>query len=182
MPTFPVSSIESAPDASKPALREFQAAFGIVPNIAAAMATSSVLINSLVVLFKQVHTGTFTEQQIQAVLLTNAVTNACNWAVAFHTELALRNGVNQDDVSAIRNRLVPKDQKLAALSSLARRLIETRGRLADEDMDNFLATGFAKDQLLEVIAIVAASTITNYTGNVTKPPVEAPFNAHSWSA
>jgi hypothetical protein len=28
---------------------------------------------------------------------------------------------------------------------------------------------------LEVVAIVAASTTTNYAGNITKPPLEAPF-------
>jgi hypothetical protein len=32
-----------------------------------------------------------------------------------------------------------------------------------------------------VIAVVAASTITNYTGSVTKPPVEAPFQAYIWN-
>jgi hypothetical protein len=33
-----------------------------------------------------------------------------------------------------------------------------------------------------VIAVVAASTITNYTSNVTQPPVEAAFEAYAWSA
>jgi len=182
MLTFPVYSIESAPDASKPALRELEAAFGIVPNIAGAMATSPVLTNSLVTLFKQVHGGSFNEAQIQAVLLTNAVTNSCSWAVAFHTALALKNGISRDDVEAIRGRLAPKDAKLAALSNLARKLIEKRGRLSDEDMDQFLDGGFGKGHFLEVVAIVAASTITNYTGNITKPPVEHPFNAYSWTA
>lgn len=41
------------------------------------------------------------------------------------------------------------------------------------------AAGFGKDHLLEVIAVVAASTITNYTGNVTNPRLEAPFQAHA---
>jgi hypothetical protein len=36
--------------------------------------------------------------------------------------------------------------------------------------------------LLEVIAVVAASTITNYTGNVTNPPLEVPFQPHVWRA
>jgi hypothetical protein len=33
-----------------------------------------------------------------------------------------------------------------------------------------------------VINIVAASTITNYTGNVTNPPLEAALQAHAWQA
>ncbi len=54
------------------------------------MATSPVLINSLVDLFGNVHGGSFRERQVQTVLLTNAVTNASTWAIAFHTTLALK--------------------------------------------------------------------------------------------
>jgi hypothetical protein len=59
-------------------------------------------------------------------------------------------------------------------------MIEKRGRLDDQDVDRFIAAGFGKDHALEVIGIVAASTITNYTGSITKPPLEARFQAHAW--
>jgi len=61
-------------------------------------------------------------------------------------------------------------------------LIEKRGHLDDQDAAKFLKAGFGKDHLLEVIAAVAASTITNYAGSVTMPPLEAPFQAHAWNA
>jgi AhpD family alkylhydroperoxidase len=182
MEQFPVYTIDSAPEEAKPALQDLRAAFGIIPNIAGVMATSPVLINSLVGLFGRVHGGSFTETQIQTLLLTNAVTNACAWAVAFHTALALKEGLTPADVDAIRAGRSPNDSKLGALSTLARTLIEKRGRIADQDRKAFLAAGFGKDHLLEVIAVVAASTITNYTGNVTNPPLEAPFQAHVWNA
>jgi AhpD family alkylhydroperoxidase len=181
MTHFPIHTMESAPECSKPALQQLQSAFGMIPNIAGAMATSPILINSLVGLFGNVHGGSFTEAQVQTVLLTDAVTNACTWAVAFHTALALKEGVDPKDVQAIRERRLPKDAKLAALSSLARTMIEKRGRLDDQDVDRFIAAGFGKDHALEVIGIVAASTITNYTGSITKPPLEAPFQAHAWA-
>lgn len=154
----------------------------MIPNIAGVMATSPVLINSLVGLFGSVHGGSFTEAQVQVVLLTDAVTNACTWAVAFHTALALKEGTDAADVRAIRDGRLPKDSKFAALSALAKTMIEKRGRLNDQDVDRFLAAGFGKDQLLEVIAAVAASTITNYTGSITKPALEAPFQAQAWAA
>jgi AhpD family alkylhydroperoxidase len=182
MEQFPVYTIDSAPEASKPALRDLHAVFGIIPNIAGAMATSPVLINSLVGLFGRVHGGSFTEAQIQTLLLTNAVTNACAWAVSFHTALALKEGLDPADVEAIRAGRSPRDKQLGALSALARMLIEKRGRIDDRDREAFLAAGFGEDLLLEVIAVVAASTITNYTGNVTNPPLEAAFQAHAWSA
>jgi alkylhydroperoxidase family enzyme len=180
MQSFPIQTIQSAPDRSKPAMQNLQAAFGMMPNIAGAIATSPVLIDSLVGLFQNVHGGSFTEPQIQTILLTNAVTNASAWAVAFHTALALKEGLDQADVNAIREGGAPKDRQHAALSTLARTLIEKRGHLDDGDVDEFIDAGFGKDLLLEVIAIIAASTITNYTGSVTKPPIELPFQAYIW--
>ena len=182
MQIFPVHTVESAPEDSKPSLQALQGVFGMIPNIAGAMSTSPVLISSLVGLFQKVHGGSFSEQQIQAILLTNAVTNSCTWAVAFHTALALKEGVEPADVQAIRERQTPRSPTIAALSALARTLIERRGRLEDLDVSRFLQAGFQKAHLLEVIAVVAASTITNYTGNVTTPPVEAAFEPYVWSA
>jgi AhpD family alkylhydroperoxidase len=182
MHKFPVHTIASAPEQSKPALEALQGAFGMIPNIAGTMGTSPVLINSLVGLFQKVHGGSFTEAQIQTLLLTNAVTNACSWAVAFHTALALKEGLDAEDVQSIREGRAPAHGKHAALSILAKTLIEKRGRLDDQDVDSFITAGFSKEHLLEVIAVVAASTITNYTGSVTKPPVETPFQAHVWTA
>lgn len=182
MSAFPIHTIESAPEPSKPSLEALQGAFGIIPNIAGVMATSPVLIGGLVGLFGKVHGGSFSEEQLQVVLLTNAVTNACSWAVAFHSFLAVKEGVDAEDVEAIRERRTPRIAKNAALSTLARTLIEKRGHLDDRDRSAFLDAGFGKDHLLEVVTIVAASTITNYTGNVTHPPLEDAFQAYSWHA
>jgi alkylhydroperoxidase family enzyme len=181
MTTFPINTLQSAPEGSKPALQQLQSAFGMIPNILGAMSTSPVLINSLVGLFGKVHGGSFAEAQVQIVLLTDAVTNRSKWAVAFHTTLALKEGIEPSDVEAIRQGRLPKDSKYAALSALAKTMIEKRGHLADEEIDHFFAAGFGRDHLLEVIAAVAASTITNYTGSITKPPVEAPFQAQAWA-
>lgn len=180
MTAFPVHNIESAPEGSRPAMQQLQSAFGMIPNLIGAIATSPVLINSLVGLFGKVHGASFTEAQVQTLLLTDAVTNGSTWAVAFHTTLALKEGIDPADVQAIREGRLPKDSKFAALSGLAKTMIEKRGRLNDEDINRFLAAGFGKDHLLEVIAAVAASTITNYAGSITKPRVEAPFEAHAW--
>jgi AhpD family alkylhydroperoxidase len=182
MTRFPVHTIDSAPEGSKPALRQLQSAFGMIPNVVGAMATSPPLINSLVGLFAHVHGGSFTEAQVQVVLLTDAVTNSCPWAVAFHTALALKEGLSSQDVQAIRERRLPDDDKLSALSALARAMIEKRGCLDVGDVDRFMAAGFGKDQALEVVGIVAASTITNYTASITKIPLEEMFQAHAWTA
>jgi alkylhydroperoxidase family enzyme len=181
MTRFPVHTIDTAPEASKSALGDVKQRFGMIPNLAGAMATSPVLAQAFVGIFDKVHGGSFTEPQIQTVLLTDAVTNGSAWAVALHSMLALQAGLEPADVAAMRAGRSPSDKGLGALSTLARTLIEKRGRLDDQDIERFLSAGFGKDLLLETITIVAASTITNYTGSVTNPPLEPMLQAHAWN-
>lgn len=182
MSRFPLYTIQTAPAASAPVLDTLQQIFGFIPNIAAAMAGSPVLIRSFVPVFQNVHAGGFDERQIQTLLLTNAVANACTWAVAFHSMLALKEDVAPADVQAIRDGRLPQDAQLAALSAVSKRYIDTRGHLLEIDLQAFFAAGYGEESLLEVITVLAASTITNYVGNVALPPLEAAFRQHAWTA
>lgn len=181
MHAYPIHTLSSAPAASRPSLDALHQAFGVLPNIAGALANSPVLIDSLVAIFGKVHDGSFSEEQIQVVLLTDAVVNASEWPVAFHSVLAVNAGISEGEVEAIREGRLPRDGRLAALSALARALIEKRGRLSDHDKQTFSEAGFSPENLLEVVAIVAASTITNYTASITKPPLEEAFKARAWT-
>ena len=182
MTTYQIHTMESAPEKSKPLLELFTGAIGFVPNLAGAVANSPVLANSLLGVFQNVHGGSFAEAEVQVLLLTNAVTNSSSWPVAFHTALALKQGIDPADVQAIRERQLPKQQRYAALSRLAKTLIEKRGQLTDDDIATFLEAGFEKEHVLEVVAVVAASAITNYAGKITNPPLEAFLQEYAWKA
>lgn len=180
MSIYQVHTIESAPEKSKPALEQLQQAFGFLPNLAAAISNSPKLVTALVGVFQQVHTSSLTEQEIQIVLLTDAVANSSTYAVAFHTALAIQQGVNAEETTAVRERRAPRDPRFAALSTLAKTLIEKRGHLGEQEKDAFLSAGFTKEQILEVVAVVAASTITNYAGTIANPRLEDRFQQFAW--
>jgi AhpD family alkylhydroperoxidase len=180
MTPFTIHSLDNAPENSKPVLRDIQSAFGFIPNIAGAMAGSPALMNGFISVFRNAHAGTLSEAQVQVLLLTNAVTNACEWAVAFHTHLALHHGVAVEDVNAIRDGRLPREPRHAALSGVAKALIEGRGHVDSPRLQSFFDAGFAHEQVLETILVVAASTMTNYAGSVAKPPLERDFQQHAW--
>jgi AhpD family alkylhydroperoxidase len=182
MDRYQVHTIESAPEKSKPAMLGLKQALGVVPNLAATMAESPVLLGGFVGAFGNFHAGTFSGPQKQVLLLTNAVANACSWAVAFHSTLALKEGVAAEDVEAIREKRVPKDSRVAALSAFTRALIEKRGHVDEKDLTGFTSAGFNKDQVLEVIAGLAVSIMANYAGNITNPVVEDAFKPQTWRA
>lgn len=182
MQSYRVHTVESAPERSRQALQGLKQTFGLVPNLAATMAESPVLVNGFVGALINFGGGSFTAVERQALLLTNAVANRCAWAVAFHSTAALKEGADAGDVRALRERRAPRDARLAALSALARSLTEKRGHLDDADLAAFTRAGFGADQVLEVIAGVAVSLMANYAGNITHPPLEAPFAAQRWDA
>src|SRR5580698_4468039 len=122
MPTYQIHTIASAPEKSKPALEQLQQVFGVLPNIAAVIGNSPKLVNSLVGVFQQVHSSSLTEPEIQIVLLTDAVVNSSQYAVAFHTALAGQQGVSREETDAIRDGHAPRDRRFAALSTLAKTL------------------------------------------------------------
>ena len=89
------------------------------------------------------------------LLLIDAVTNSSKYAVAFHTAPALQQGVSSKEIDAIRERRFPTDKRFAALSTLAKTLIEKRGHLSERELDSFIAAGFTNEQVVEVIALEA---------------------------
>ena len=180
MTTYQIHTVASAPEKSKPALEQLQQVFGVLPNIAAVIGNSPKLVNSLVGVFQQVHSSSLTEPEIQIVLLTDAVVNSSQYAVAFHTALAGQQGVSREETDAIRDGHAPRDRRFAALSTLAKALIEKRGHLSEQERGAFLDAGFTSEQIMEVIAIVAASTITNYAGTIANPPLEERFQQFAW--
>ena len=182
MKSFQIQTLESAPELSKPALQGLQKAFGFIPNAAATMAGSPALINSFVAAFGNLQGSAFDDREKQALLLTNAVTLNCAWTVAFHSTLALKVGVANADVTAIRAGKAPADVKLAALFELAKALIERKGHDADREVEQLIAAGYRREQALDVIAAIAISTMAGLTATLADTPVEAMFKSQAWQA
>lgn len=40
------------------------------------------------------------------------------------------------------------------------------------ELKGFIKAGFTQAESLEILAVIAASTITNYAGTITQPPLE----------
>jgi hypothetical protein len=59
-------------------------------------------------------------------------------------------------------------------------LLLKRGAIDHDDRGGFDGAGFTPPQLLEVIAVLATSMMATYAGNITNPPLEAPFQAQAW--
>jgi len=179
---FQIHTIESAPEKSKAPLQGLQSKFGFIPNVAATMAGSPALINAFIGGFSAFHGGSFNEREKQIVLLTDAVVIGSPWTVAFHSTMALEAGVPAADVEAVRQGCLPANPQYAALSAMAKALIEKRGRVSDAEIEAFASAGYSETQILEVINAIGISTMAALAGNLAGTPVEDRLAAQVWAA
>ena len=75
------------------------------------------------------------------VQANRAATRFFGFLLAFHSTMAQKEGVDAEDVGAIRERRLPQDTKLAALSRFTRALIDKRGHVDEHDLASFTGAG-----------------------------------------
>jgi AhpD family alkylhydroperoxidase len=181
MSIYSVHTVDSAPQASKPLLRNLHNAIGMIPNLAAAMAESPELLKGFLTVREIFYGGTFTAGEIQVLALTNAFENGCRYCMALHSAFALKAGVSRDTVEALRAGDLPREPGHRALSDFSRALVKKRGHVNDADLQQVLAAGYSKAQALEVVLGVAVSILPNFAHHLTQSPIDESFLAHAWT-
>jgi uncharacterized peroxidase-related enzyme len=182
MTTFHIHTLESAPQAARPALQKLKDNLGLIPNLAAAMAESPTLIEAFVALRGIYQGGSFTPVEREAISIANAVANQCDWCVAAHSTFALKAAMPQEALQALRAGQSPADAKLKALSEFARKMTLSRGQMSEADLQSFLAAGYSQAQALEVIVGVAVSVLANYANHLADAPLDDFLKPQAWKA
>jgi AhpD family alkylhydroperoxidase len=182
MHTFPIHTLDSAPNNSRPLLDALKRNVGTLPNLAAGMAESPPLLEGFLAVREIYQRGSFSGAEIQVLSLTAAFENECSWCVAFHSLMAKTEGVPDGDIVALRRGLAPADKRLGALSDFARAMLRRRGAVSDGELKRLLDAGYTRAQALEVALGLSFSLMANYAGHLVAPPLDAPLEPHAWQA
>lgn len=169
---FKLHTIETAPEASRKDLTDVKQKYGRLPNFFAVAAESPAAVDAYLSLSKIFQNTGLTPIEQQIVILTVSVENKCDYCVAAHSRGAKMVGVPAEVIDAIRNRAPLNDKKAEALHHLVGQLVEKRGWLSDVEVQAFLANGFSRSQLLDVIVGVSMKTLSNYINHLADTPVE----------
>jgi len=177
---FPIHTVDTAPEGSRETLRQVRDNLGLVPNLAAAMAESPTLVQAFFTVRDIYSQGTLNPGEIQVLSLANAFENDCDWCMAFHSFAALKEGVSQEAVDALRRGREPGDPRLGALSRFSRAMVRNRGDVSRGDLEAFFAAGYNRAQALEVVLGIGFSVLANFAGHLAHAPLDVPFQAHRW--
>ena len=173
---FVPQTIESAPEKSRPILRNVNKAFGFIPNLMATFANNPSVLEGYLALDGVFEKGSFTPVERQLILLAASVENNCNYCTAAHSTIAKAFlQAAPEIVSAIRNGTPVEDKKANALVDLTKEIIRERGFVRHATVEAFLDAGYRKEQIMEILLGVAMKTISNYLDHISPSPLDQAF-------
>lgn len=146
-----------------PLLDEVRKRMGRVPNMTKVMANSTAVLEGYLGLAGALKQGTLPPATSERIALTVGAANDCGYCVAAHTFASKRvAGLDDAEITAAKDG-TSADPKEAAAVAFARDLTESRGKA---DPAAALAAGWTAEQVLEIVALVALQTLTNYVNKV----------------
>ena len=181
MTQFSVHSPETAPEGSKKLLEQAGSNYGFVPNLLGVLAEAPAALEAYTTLAGVFASTSLTPLEQQAVLISASVVNGCEYCVAAHTGMAKGAGASAEVLEGLRTGGSIPDPKLEALRNFTRSVVAHRGFVQTEDFQSFLAAGFTKAQVLEVITGVSMKTLSNYVNHIVETPLDRQFEAFRWS-
>ena len=180
MTTFDVHTKETAVPAAARLLGNAEKAYGFIPNLLGVFAESPTTLKGYMTLSKIFEESSFTPTEREVILLAASRYSDCHYCVAAHSSIADLQGVPAEVIDAIRDDRPIADQKLETLRDFTVAVIEKRGWVSEIDIDEFLAAGFTRAQVLEVILAVGLKTISNYINHVVDTPIDDAFAPREW--
>lgn len=141
--------------------------YGFIPNLAAFLAESPVVLESLLNLAGAFDRTTLTPQEQQLVLLTVSTLNGCDYCKLFHSGMGHIAGIDADTLKTVIALKPLSDSKLNALCEFTRKVTDERGWVRETDLQAFLAAGYTKANVFEIVMGCALKTLTNYSNHLT---------------
>jgi len=177
---YRIHSIETAPEASRPGLEEARKTYGFVPNLYGVFAESPAALDAYAGIYEALSKSRLSEAEKQVVAIAASVENGCHYCVAAHSTVAAMQKVSGPVIEGLRSESPLPDPKLEALRTLTQALIRKSGWLEASELDDFFAAGYDPGQVLDVLAILALKTLSNYTNHIAETPLDTVFEPQRW--
>jgi uncharacterized peroxidase-related enzyme len=147
---------------------------GMVPNMIATMAQSPAVVQAYLRFNQTLAGGSLPDALRQRLSLAVSEADQCNYCLSAHTFLGRKAGLSESDVLDARHGTAA-DEKTNAAVVFARKIVEDRGHLNDEDVEEVRRAGYTEGQIAEIVANVALTIFTNYFNQVADTEVDFPL-------
>ena len=132
-------------------------------NVTKTLANAPAALDIFFAIHRAMPRSSLSRQDREVIELSMAVINGCHYCVPAHILGARDGGLDESDIKAIVEGRAVATPRLLVIQELLHALLETKGRLSDEDFAVFQTRGVTVQQMIEVIADIAHCTLTKYT-------------------
>jgi uncharacterized peroxidase-related enzyme len=152
-----------------------KSAVGMVPNAYVGIASNSPhALEAALNLDAALKKGSLSGREIEAVKLVVSGVSDCEYCLAAHTTIGKMQGLGAPAMSALRQGQASGDAKLDALSSFARALVETRGAVPVDALEDVRDAGYTDAQIVDVMLAITSITFTNIFNRVNDTALDFP--------
>jgi alkylhydroperoxidase family enzyme len=102
--------------------------------------------------------------------------------MAIHSMVAKMYKLTDEMIEALRTNQPLTDAKLEAFRQFTGLLVKKRGWATEEEIDNFLAAGYTRKNVLELIVGIGQKTISNYVNHLVHTPPDKQTEGFKWKA
>lgn len=146
---------------------------GMVPNLFATIAHSPVVLGAYLAFNDALSQGRLTAAQRELIALAVGQANQCQYCLSAHTLMAAGSGVEKQQITAARKGKA-EDKFNQSILTLALALVEQRGNLTSEQLNDAYQNGVDDELIVEILAQVVANIFTNYTNHVAETEIDFP--------
>jgi len=173
MSRLQISTRDGAPAASKPVLDAIYQKLGVVPNLFRLIGSSPAALEAFAA-FQGGLSNTLNDKLRERIALAVAQVNGSDYCLSAHSYLATNFAKLPPDEIALNRKGASKDAKAEAAIIFAMKVTERRGHVSDADIEDVRLAGYNDAQIVDIIALVAASSFTNYLNGVAKTDIDFP--------
>jgi uncharacterized peroxidase-related enzyme len=175
-----VLELEQVPAESKSTLAAFTKNIGFTPNMMAAFAQSPIAFNAWATLLGSLSKALDVKTRDSIGLAVSEV-NGCDYCLGVHSFTAEHMAKMPADDIILARKGHASDPKRDAAVQFARQVIESRGKVSDADVQAVRGAGHTEANVIEIVALVAMYSLTNFFNNVFDPEKDFPAVAPAGS-
>ncbi len=164
---------ETATGKAKVLMDGIQRQLGMVPNIMRTMGNSPAVLEAYLGFSGALAKGLLSPRLREQLALTVSQANNCSYCLSAHTALGKSVGLSDEEALDSR-RAVSPDSKAEAALRFARQVVEKRGWVTDEDVQQIRNAGYEDGEIAEIVANVAQNMFTNYFNHVAETVIDFP--------
>jgi alkylhydroperoxidase family enzyme len=158
---------------TKELLDTVQQSFGVIPNTAKVMANSPAVLESFLTFSTAMAGAKIGTKLHNQVKLTTSETNSCDYCTSILSAVAPSAGLSTADILAGRTG-DSEDRRTKAALAFALNVLESRGKVSDQQLADVREAGFGDAEVVEIVASVVLGCFTNFLNNVADTELDIP--------